>query len=632
MTNYQRYGKTSNRATNFRKPLHSYHELGLPFELNAFKRVSNIVIITLLNSYVEVRLVKEEIKERIRNIYNTNIGRHLNEYSYAQELHEIKLAISNEGFSDKLSIVELLISVSDFRFRNGELKMKPTNMWDTPKVSAQNILELENIIADIDSSWLTAKYYDVIWSTLDIKKPSYVELAINAYRKFPLEHLLMNQEYWSRSLQLCGVSKSKDKKQEITQTLLSAAVNQNEPLVVSRILNKANAIQKEDAFSLIESLITYASKLEDELRYDLSIHCWEEIEKIIKRFPQNSPTKGECKLSKIHCLTSWGNNDYERNNFYVAAERYRDAIGILQKTQPIKGDEYEDLLFELEKKLTIIRDRSLEVSQSVPFITESLDLSEDINEIHNNFTGDCIEDFLRIGDIDYRHIRRNQRKLKNEIGTSFILSLVGSCTYSDTDGRKIGQVKSNSPEHERIEEYEYFKRATHIISASSIIPAIEISRKNLALDFEYFHSLVQHCVIVPEYQTKLFAKALWHGYSGDFSSSIMMLCPLVENCIRNILKLSGIPTIGITSDPNIENEKAMGKLLQLAQKHKILNRESIFKINAIFLDVNGYNFRNKVAHGLLDDSTTESYASIYVWWLCLKWVIIYTDPKFTKQN
>ncbi|EGU30959.1 hypothetical protein VII00023_20482, partial [Vibrio ichthyoenteri ATCC 700023] len=48
--------------------------------------------------------------------------------------------------------------------------------------------------------------------------------------------------------------------------------------------------------------------------------------------------------------------------------------------------------------------------------------------------------------------------------------------------------------------------------------------------------------------------------------------------------------------------------------------------------VNGYNFRNKVAHGLLDDSTTESYASIYVWWFCLKWVIIYTDPKFTKQN
>ncbi len=167
-----------------------------------------------------------------------------------------------------------------------------------------------------------------------------------------------------------------------------------------------------------------------------------------------------------------------------------------------------------------------------------------------------------------------------------------------------------------------FIRGYNRHAAGYVLPALDILKNNLNLQDSDFYDLSVDCPLVPESQKTLMGKALWHGYNKDFDSAIMILSPLSENILRNLLKESGIPTV--TIEQVSESEKSMNMLLDIASKEMILNKEVIFKIEAIFTSQFGLNYRNKVAHGLVTDKSTNSLSAAYVWWLFLKWIIIYS--------
>lgn len=61
--------------------------------------------------------------------------------------------------------------------------------------------------------------------------------------------------------------------------------------------------------------------------------------------------------------------------------------------------------------------------------------------------------------------------------------------------------------------------------------------------------------------------------------------------------------------------------MEMEEALKLFGEDLTFEIKSVFTDALGFNLRNEVAHGLLDDNTSSSIHTIYAWWMILRLVI-----------
>lgn len=57
----------------------------------------------------------------------------------------------------------------------------------------------------------------------------------------------------------------------------------------------------------------------------------------------------------------------------------------------------------------------------------------------------------------------------------------------------------------------------------------------------------------------------------------------------------------------------------------------IFALNTIFCSKFGFNMRNNVAHGMLDDQAFQSFKALYIWWFALKFCYLFCG-KLQEEN
>jgi len=151
------------------------------------------------------------------------------------------------------------------------------------------------------------------------------------------------------------------------------------------------------------------------------------------------------------------------------------------------------------------------------------------------------------------------------------------------------------------------------------MPALEVLWMEHRLQEPDFLTLASQSPIVPKDRVRLFGKALFAGYDGDFATALHLLVPQIEQLVRHHLKCSGARTT--TLDLNgLENELGLRALMDLRETEKVFGPDLSFEIRALFCDPAGANLRNQIAHGLLDDDACQSVYSIYAWWFGLKLV------------
>ena len=158
-----------------------------------------------------------------------------------------------------------------------------------------------------------------------------------------------------------------------------------------------------------------------------------------------------------------------------------------------------------------------------------------------------------------------------------------------------------------------------IVVQSLIWPALHTLQLEHPLREIDFVRIAAQAPIIPKDRSRLFGKALFAGYDGDFISAIHMVIPQIEHMVRFHLKQSKIKTT--TLDANgIENEVGLSALMELPEAEKIFGEDLSFEIKALFCDAFGPNLRNELAHGLLDDDACQSVYAVYAWWHALNLV------------
>lgn len=155
---------------------------------------------------------------------------------------------------------------------------------------------------------------------------------------------------------------------------------------------------------------------------------------------------------------------------------------------------------------------------------------------------------------------------------------------------------------------------------AQIIPALHVLLEEHRVTYEMLRILCLQSPIVPESRERLFAKALYAGFEFDFSSAVHLLTPQIEHMIRTILKDSDVHTSTLNAD-GIDMECGLSTLLDKPESAEIIDENLLFELQILLADQKGPNLRNDVAHGLLDDSSSASLASVYIWWRMFKLII-----------
>tara|TARA_Y100000588_G_C14215576_1_gene908672 strand:+ start:96 stop:1904 length:1809 start_codon:yes stop_codon:yes gene_type:complete len=155
---------------------------------------------------------------------------------------------------------------------------------------------------------------------------------------------------------------------------------------------------------------------------------------------------------------------------------------------------------------------------------------------------------------------------------------------------------------------------------AQIIPALHVLLDEHRVSYEMLRVLCLQAPIVPESRERLLAKALYAGFEFDFSSAVHLLTPQIEHMVRTILKDSDVHTSTLNAE-GIDMECGLSTLLDKPEAAEIFDEDLLFELQIILADQKGPNLRNDVAHGLLDDSTSASLASVYIWWRVFKLVI-----------
>lgn len=126
---------------------------------------------------------------------------------------------------------------------------------------------------------------------------------------------------------------------------------------------------------------------------------------------------------------------------------------------------------------------------------------------------------------------------------------------------------------------------------------------------------------------QLWYDALQFGFHGRYDIAVILLGPLMEAWLRDLLKTNNVDTqhqteVGAAGDGYlIDDEVGMTSLLAKTESLGILGERLHFLLQAIFSERVGFNLRNKVAHGLFDDKLINESKSLICWWFCLRLVM-----------
>ncbi|MEH1844708.1 MAG: DUF4209 domain-containing protein [Nostoc sp.] len=191
--------------------------------------------------------------------------------------------------------------------------------------------------------------------------------------------------------------------------------------------------------------------------------------------------------------------------------------------------------------------------------------------------------------------------------------------------RQSKSVLSNNPEEvEESIRFEMYKNGVYyqkFHAQAYIEPArYQINLEHSVQEKDLF-AIVSNNPFVPSGREHQFAKGLYAGLTGDFITSTHTLIPQIENSVRYLLrKHSALPS-KIDLDKGIEDERDLNTTLfplNYPQINSIFDEDTLFDLQGLLIERSGSNLRNRMAHGLINDSEFHSPIMSYLWWVTLR--------------
>lgn len=582
---------------------------------------------------------KEILAEKCNDIFTNQIEKQnhtvLINYSYIFSLaahNEDILAIKNS-----LNLIAKILSCTlDVDSKN---TFKPASTHEGNRSFIPDDLDedelnyLSEILDYIQQPILKARIADILWCYHKPKNIQYARLAIENYISFDFVKFSANTyTFWHRATSLAQSTKQQNYLDKIKTKLLQEMDNptsnwQFHKLSIAEIFLKTE-IDKTIYADLAENMLQEQQKFNPKSD---DFHIIEDYLKIAKSLFE----KADNQDKKILCINLLAKATEQHGDFktemsnMVANYFYKLALQIHRQIPSSYRQIYntEQNLIDIQTKITESGNKihdELTLIETTPMDISPL-INQSINHVKDKST--LFESLCYFSGVysqgGYQAIlNRTKEQLKH-----FIFSQICPTTAISEDGRtidKIESLNSDGSNQDKVIFQHAIKNFSNInmklAVQGCIMPALNQIQQEHIVTKEFLVTICRYSPIVPEKRENLVATALYFGFERDFSTCIHLLAPQVENMIRELFKNHGITTTHTGSD-NIEHEIGLSALLDKAQAREILGDDLWFELQAVFTSSLSSNLRNMAGHGLLDDESSNSYFSVYAWWLILKLVI-----------
>ncbi|TNH42995.1 DUF4209 domain-containing protein [Photorhabdus luminescens] len=503
--------------------------------------------------------------------------------------------------------------------------------------SEEDLVFFEDILNDVNEPYLKARLADLLWLLRKPRNPDYARVAIDSYISNVIDddswHRGVN-ECWERATRLCIQIKEFDRLNEIKGKLFSAFLFEYPRskfmlLWIAGLLDKLN-IDNDFKEDIASSLHKKANDLKENGDF-YSARSYFEL--VSKKYQQCSNEKGrlESFIAIAECFELEADSRASDSNM-AANSFYENAIQAYRRVPTKHRDTYgiEGKITEIRTKMTISGQASLGEMGMVK--TPGIDISEIIKSSIEHVAGKHSPEEALMYFTGLFHGAEYEKlavSAKKTIQNSFFSNLFESSRMS-SDGRIIARTPAmnlrageddpanKAALHRQI--HQQFSIQVQLVVEGQIMPALRQLCMEHRVTKELMVSICHDSPIVPNDRVNLLGDALWLGFEYEFGSAIHLLCPQIEHIVRSQLKEVGAHTSNIDKG-GIENENGLSTLMELPEAVQVFGENLTFEIKSIFTESLGYNLRNQVAHGLLDDDASSSIATVYAWWMILRLVI-----------
>jgi hypothetical protein len=190
-----------------------------------------------------------------------------------------------------------------------------------------------------------------------------------------------------------------------------------------------------------------------------------------------------------------------------------------------------------------------------------------------------------------------------------------------TMARKAPLIDTRDSDNPEALEAEMFSHAAQIDWPIRVSGYIEPARMQIFNDhhptFQDLLFVVRYNPFIPPGHEGIFLRGLHAGFHGDFVVAAHLLTPQIENSLRYVLESHGVDVSNLMSD-GTQPVKVLGPIFGMSETKQIFGEKLCFELRGCLIEKTGYDFRNRVAHGLIHEAECYSTAGATVWWLVLR--------------
>jgi hypothetical protein len=503
--------------------------------------------------------------------------------------------------------------------------------------TAEELVFFEDILSDITEPWLKARLADLLWLLKKPKNPEHAKVAIDSYITHVIDDDTWHRDVnncWERAARLCIQIQDVDRLEDIKKELFQAFCSEYPrskfmTLWIADLLDKLK-IDREFKEDIALSL----HRKGDELKVDSDFYAARSyFELASKKYQQCADEKGwlESLIAIAECFeleadSRSSDSNLAANSFYENAiqayrgipTKHRDSNGIEGKITTIRTKITQSGKASLGE-MSLLKMSKIDISDmansSIKYVSGKHSPEEALMYFTSLFKGP-----------EYEKLAANA---KESMKRSLFSSLFGA-NHMSSDGRVIAKTPAMNLDageddpanqaalHKQIQQQ--FSIEVQFVVEGQILPALRQLLMEHRFTKELMVAICHQSPIVPNCRENLLGYALWLGFEHEFGSAIHLLCPQIEHIVRSQLKEADAHTSNIDKY-GIENENGLGTLMELPDALRIFGEDLAFEIKSVFTESLGFNLRNNVAHGLLDDNASSSISTIYAWWMILRLII-----------
>jgi len=509
-----------------------------------------------------------------------------------------------------------------------------------PEDFGQNEIEFfGQIVEEIDDPWLQARISDLVWLVKRPRDPKFALIAIDAYRKIPLDTdtwIRDGRDCWGRAVRL-GIMLGKgagDRLREMEESLFSALKSARSKdgflaLWIAELMMETGLGRAKQ--------IEIANKLEE-----LAIHFDEAGELHRAREYCDAAAKWYGKLGNdqkvaemtVRLAEAWVKEAIARMSsdtpsHMVGAMFLENAIHAYRRIpRKIRADfKVDERIQELYRKKREAGEKSLDEMGVIT--SPSIDITELVENAKKAVSGKQLPDALAAFVDLYPGARMDKlRTFAVDLLRKHPLQALFPATVVSKDGRVIAKRPGmnfggeEEPENEATiwaEMIKHYGLEIGLVVQGTIWPALETLLLEHRLTERDLSAISARSPVVPHGREGIVGKGLFSGFEKDVVTATHLLVPQIEHMVRWHLKSRGVKTTVLDAN-GIENEVGLSSLLDLSEVQDIFGKDLTFELKALFADPFGPNLRNEVAHGLLEYDAAQSVYAIYAWWFFFRLV------------